>query len=102
MGAIIGALAGAFAVLLFRLSQRKKDPAEKKTEQKKPVTIMTVRNAERIPPMIRYPFFFFLTGIPPQSSSRKRGSSRRFRRSAAKLTSTIHAARRTTIACTTG
>ena len=39
MGAIIGALAGAFAVLLFRLSQRKKDPAEKKAEQKKPVTI---------------------------------------------------------------
>ena len=39
MGAIIGALAGAFAVLLFRLSQRKKGSAGEKTEQKKPVTI---------------------------------------------------------------
>lgn len=37
MGAIIGALAGAFAVLLFRFSQKK--AAEKKEREDKPVKI---------------------------------------------------------------
>ncbi|MCR5123351.1 MAG: hypothetical protein K6B74_13145 [Ruminococcus sp.] len=42
MGAVIGALAGVFAVLLFRFTQRKKNSGEKRSaenEKKQPVKI---------------------------------------------------------------